>query len=102
MPKSAKQVLLTVLTMAVVLALSATWSLAADDPFADATEKTQGLIDFLKNGGFLTAICTLVVMIAGVALVFNRCPMNVFLKILAGCLIIGASSGVVGYFLTFS
>ncbi|BBD10104.1 TrbC/VirB2 family protein [Desulfovibrio ferrophilus] len=75
---------------------------ADENPFAHGTEVTNNFMNWAKNGGFLTAICTAITMCAGLAFIFNKCPMFWLVRIFGGCLIVGGAGAIVGAVLTFS
>ncbi len=69
-------------------AVDATLVFAADDdPFETATDKTNLLVEYL-SGDFAIALCTLVIVIAGVLLMFNKLSMKWAISIGGGATII--------------
>jgi hypothetical protein len=70
---------------------------AEENPFALATEKTKELTDYLTGGGLLVAICTLVIIVASVALAFNKLQIVWWIRIVAAAIIIGSAGAISGF-----
>jgi type IV secretory pathway VirB2 component (pilin) len=71
----------------------------ADDPFATATEKTDEAVQYL-SGGFAVAICTLVIVVAAIAMLMNKLRMEWGLRIIGGAVIIASAAGIADFLLT--
>ncbi|MCP4050357.1 MAG: TrbC/VirB2 family protein [bacterium] len=59
----------------------------ASDPFDGVTERTEGLTKYL-SGDLATALCILVTVVAGIALMFNKLRMEWALRIMGGSMVI--------------
>jgi len=64
-----------------------------NDPFEKATEKTEEATALL-TGQFAVAICTLVIVIAAIALMMNKLRMEWAMRIIAGALLVGSAAGI--------
>ena len=71
----------------------------ADDPFATATEKTDEMVGYL-SGNFAVAICTLVIVVAAIAMLMNKLRMDWGLRIIGGAIVIGSAAGIADFLLT--
>jgi len=71
----------------------------ADDPFATATEKTDEAVEYL-SGGFAVAICTLVIVVAAIAMLMNKLRMEWGIRIIGGAIIIASAAGIADFLLS--
>ncbi len=76
-----------------LIVLNVSTALGADDPFAAATAKTDEMSDLL-GGKFAVALCTLIIVIASIALMMNKLRMDWALRIIGGAILIGSAAAI--------
>ena len=63
------------------------------DPFETATDKADELTEYL-SGDFAVALCTVVIVVAAIALMMNKLRMEWALRIIGGAIIVGSAAKV--------
>lgn len=77
-----------------LMVLKVSNALGADaDPFAKATEKADQATAIL-TGKFAVALCTLIIVIASIALMMNKLRMDWAMRIIGGAILIGSAAGI--------
>lgn len=66
------------------------------DPFQKATEKTDQISGYL-TGGIALAITTLIIVIAGFALMLNKLRQEWAIRIIAGSVVIGGATSIAAF-----
>ncbi len=66
---------------------------AATDAFAKAEEKGNDLSEMLK-GKIAVIVTTIVLIVVGLMMQFNRIPHTIGIRILIGTLVIGSAAGI--------
>ncbi|WP_022669452.1 TrbC/VirB2 family protein [Desulfospira joergensenii] len=68
-------------------------AIGADDPFESATKKADELTKYL-SGDFAIAVCTVIIVVAAIALMFNKLRMEWALRIIGGAIIIASGAAI--------
>jgi len=93
--KRIKQVYFSIVTFMAALYTNAAMA-AGGDPFQKATEKTSEISDYLA-GGIALAVTTLVIVIAGFGLMFNKLRQETAMRIIGGALVIGGATSIAAF-----